>query len=493
MKLSTKIFTFCIALGITGFIHGQNSVGIGTNSPNTNAVLDLVSPNQGILIPRLSSGQIGAMTLGVADEGMMVYDSTNTQFMYWDGTVWTTFGGSDTDWQVNVDSVFNLTANVGIGTSAPLTGLQVGEGYHMDWANLGPEKYAFMGGNAYFDGTNFLNTLDGASVFSYFGDDNGDPVLAFLLNDSAAAGTAQSPSIRYIFQTGGLAINQDNAEAGLDILPFDSINILMEPPPTGQNAGIYWRDRVNFNKVGLLVPNLLKTNYTITLPDSLPDAAGEVLVSDALGNLSWQLPAGGGGDIATTLGLGKNAASDSLFNLGALSINTNVNDPSSVMEVTSTTAGVLIPRMDSTQRAAISNPANGLLVFQTNDDAAGGAGFYYYSTTTSSWIRIQDGRSYCRPGYLAGNDKYCIDEAERAAQTYWDAVVDCGSDNARLCTFSEWYYACNIGITAGATGNFEWIEYGGLNSGHVVGSASCESMSTDAKGNSHTYRCCYSK
>ena len=50
---------------------------------------------------------------------------------------------------------------------------------------------------------------------------------------------------------------------------------------------------------------------------------------------------------------------------------------SAILDVKSTTAGMLVPRMTFIQRTAIAQPAMGLLVFQSD----GNAGFYYYSGT----------------------------------------------------------------------------------------------------------------
>ena len=55
---------------------------------------------------------------------------------------------------------------------------------------------------------------------------------------------------------------------------------------------------------------------------------------------------------------------------------------SAMLDVSSTTQGMLVPRMTSAQRTAISSPSTGLLVYQTD----GAAGFYYY--TGSAWLSL---------------------------------------------------------------------------------------------------------
>ena len=61
-------------------------------------------------------------------------------------------------------------------------------------------------------------------------------------------------------------------------------------------------------------------------------------------------------------------------------IGTTSPDASSRLDVVSTTKGMLVPRMTSAQKSAISSPASGLLVYQTD----GTAGFYYYNG--SAWV-----------------------------------------------------------------------------------------------------------
>ena len=71
-----------------------------------------------------------------------------------------------------------------------------------------------------------------------------------------------------------------------------------------------------------------------------------------------------------------------LKNDGKLGIGTTSPDASAILDIASTTKGVLFPRMTSSQRTAISSPATGLIVYQT--DAT--EGLYIYKST--GWTQI---------------------------------------------------------------------------------------------------------
>src|SRR3954467_13733515 len=67
---------------------------------------------------------------------------------------------------------------------------------------------------------------------------------------------------------------------------------------------------------------------------------------------------------------------------GSAGIGTTTPNASSLLELRSTTKGLLISRMTKAQRDAIASPATGLMIFQTNNNP----GFYYYSGT--AWTAV---------------------------------------------------------------------------------------------------------
>ncbi|MHA7844484.1 MAG: hypothetical protein ACX93I_14295, partial [Winogradskyella sp.] len=77
------------------------------------------------------------------------------------------------------------------------------------------------------------------------------------------------------------------------------------------------------------------------------------------------------------------------FNLSfsQIGIGTTTPDASSMLDIESSTSGLLIPRMAQANRLAIGSPATGLLVYQTN----GAVGFWFYDG--SSWNQLTYGAS----------------------------------------------------------------------------------------------------
>jgi hypothetical protein len=71
-------------------------------------------------------------------------------------------------------------------------------------------------------------------------------------------------------------------------------------------------------------------------------------------------------------------------------------NPSAMLDVSSTTKGLLPPRMTSAQKNAIANPADGLLVFDTNTQS-------YWFRQSGAWTELSNGNPWTLSG-IAGNE-----------------------------------------------------------------------------------------
>lgn len=119
MKLLLPRFLFFALISIL-YLPGNAQVGIGTDEPNSKAVLELHSPgnNQGFLVPRLTKEQREAMSLTTGEKGMLVFDTIDNKFYYWSGTTWIVIEDS-----VGTGTVTSVIAGAGLaGGTITVTG-----------------------------------------------------------------------------------------------------------------------------------------------------------------------------------------------------------------------------------------------------------------------------------------------------------------------------------------------------------------------------------
>ncbi|WP_073204535.1 hypothetical protein [Flavobacterium xinjiangense] len=72
-------------------------------------------------------------------------------------------------------------------------------------------------------------------------------------------------------------------------------------------------------------------------------------------------------------------------------IGTTTPNASSILDLTSSTQGLLTPRMTTVQRMAIVSPADGLMVYDTNLKS-----FFHYDTSLSTWDKLNSDANYGR-------------------------------------------------------------------------------------------------
>lgn len=104
----------------------------------------------------------------------------------------------------------------------------------------------------------------------------------------------------------------------------------------------------------------------------------------------------------------------------------------------------------------------------------------------------------CPSGSVAVNDAYCIQVAEHDTAEFDVASITCGQENGRVCSWAEWWVACNRMAALGLQdmlGDWEWTNNAANADGYVrvVGQSTCTQATTNAIVGSRqrSYRCCY--
>ncbi len=317
MKFLSALFLVII---VSFSVKGQN-VAINTSgaNPNASAMLDIVSTNKGLLIPRVSlsaTNSTNPVGAGVATS-LLVYNTATAGtapnnvtpgYYFWDATKWVRIfdantSADDFDWEVNGNNVYTghgglyPSANVGIGTTTPgnkLTvrattpsGYFVGSSIALNWVGTGAQAYALS--------VNAAKTASSTSGRS-----------------TAIIATGGNATNKY--NTGISAVLKGTNEGSAIVTgieteyPFDLGYYQYQwtgPSLSGQWGLISWSnvyfDKNNYTMgnvgIGTTTPTAqLHTTGSVRFQGAGTPSAGRVLTSDASGNATWQDPSGSGDD-----------------------------------------------------------------------------------------------------------------------------------------------------------------------------------------------------
>ena len=141
--------------------------------------------------------------------------------------------------------------------------------------------------------------------------------------------------------------------------------------------------------------------------------------------------AGNTGIVAGLTVTGTTQLNNTLNVTGQLGIGTTTPQPSSILDVSSTTKGLLVPRMTEIQKNAISTPAEGLLLYQTDVFN----GFYYRDSP--SWLRIlstSDNISFEIGSVKVGTTSYGLQNTQLGDDTFNFSTS--GSNNTAIGFFA---------------------------------------------------------
>jgi hypothetical protein len=98
-----KLQLFVIACILTGNMLLAQSVGIGTTTPDTSALLHLHSASKGVLLPRITTAQRNGIAAPAA--GLLIYNTSASAFQFYNGTSWADIGSGSAGGTAGYDTM----------------------------------------------------------------------------------------------------------------------------------------------------------------------------------------------------------------------------------------------------------------------------------------------------------------------------------------------------------------------------------------------------
>jgi hypothetical protein len=279
--------------------------------------------------------------------------------------------------------IFDNGTNVGINQSSPSATT------HIKGATSATGAYALMVDNSsnspllHIANTingqaNGLNQGNGNLVMYYDTSGAGYAVLRSLNYNSVAFGTHAAPDRIVLERDGNISLNDRTFING------GSIASVTETLSVGNTT-----HGVNGSTSSMVVLNITMGAANSGLGLFAIGATGSGgTTGNATMNFQYN-PVSYGGTVNSTnnnyyrVAIGKSPSTDYRLEIsGGLRIESDANTTSTaLLELSSTTQGVLLPRMTTTQRNAISTPANGLEIYNTSTTSPN-----YYDGTT--WQQV---------------------------------------------------------------------------------------------------------
>ena len=306
----------------------NNRLGIGTNAPssklqiNTNNLGTTVTDASGVILenntPSVSSGATTQFSPSLIFRGSAWKPSTTTS----DVASW---------------KVFNSTAVQGIGSQI------------LSSLNFQLSK----AGGAYANAMTLTNDQYGSTILSF-------PIghVISSTNGTINFGTVNLSFSNALSATSNLAISQNIARTSGLATPINISAYINPTSGTGETNIIQFTGTINQTGGANGITRGLYVAPTITAAAdfrAIETTVGNVMLNTTSGNTligtstnaGFKLDVNGTARVANKLSVGTPSAASAL------------------MEVTSTTQGLLPPRMTTTQKNAIATPAAGLIVYDT--------------------------------------------------------------------------------------------------------------------------------
>ena len=320
----------------TGAVALGSSVGIGTAAPNAAAALEISSTTKGFLPPRLSTTSRTAMGTGSNPApvlGLAVYDTDLKDLMLFNGSAWVTPGSSLSSGVTSVSAATGSPLSVSLsgGASSPVIGLAKATGSADGYLAANDFATFAAKGSGSVTSVGLDTTATGLTATAAV-TASGVITLGGTLNP-ASGGTGASSLSGYVYGNGTGAMSASTTIPGTAV----SGNI------SGSAANVIGVVAVANGGTGSSTRNFVDLTSDQTIA--------------------------GAKTFTGTLALGS-----------SVGVGTAAPAASAALEVSSTTQGFLPPRMGTSARTAISTPANGLVVYDTDLKA-----LLVYDSTGAAW------------------------------------------------------------------------------------------------------------
>jgi microcystin-dependent protein len=324
-------FIYSLIVGLALINTSFAQVGFNNANPDPSSVLDLTSTDKGILIPRMTTTQ--RLAIATPATSLLVFDNTLGKYFYYNSSgQWIAIN----PWDQSSTTSVSYTGSVGV--------------------NITPAASAAMDVTATDKGILVprMTTTQRTAIASPA---NALMVFDITLGKFCYYTNSQWNVLESIWSRG----------TGTNISYTGQVGVNNTTPDPSSTLDLTATDK------GILVPRMTTAQRT-----AIASPANALMVFDiTLGkfcyytNSQWNVV-----ESIWSRGTGTN-----ISYTGQVGVNITTPDASSTVDMTSTNKGLLIPRMTTAQRQAITSPATSLMVFDTNDSR-----FYFYNS--GQWYAV---------------------------------------------------------------------------------------------------------
>jgi len=298
MKIkSKKFFTGALILiGAGLFAQSNKSVGIGTLTPNQSAVLDLESNNQGFMMPHLTNLQITSITTPM--NGLIVYSTTDSCYWFYKANYWDKICGTQhiISNYINTDTLIANTVTINTINADSIISNYINTHYiHSDTVIASYGNITYLITDTFISNQATINDLNTDTIFSNYIHSN------TISTNTITAGVGSFDTLlvngqsinnvitNEIDTTAWLLDGNSGTNAAINFLGTkDSVDLVFR---TNNRERV--RIKADGGNVGINTSaptNDLDVNGGIRMrPGAAPNY---VMLSDAIGNGTWENPVG---------------------------------------------------------------------------------------------------------------------------------------------------------------------------------------------------------